>query len=210
MTKHVKERRLARPLAKSPRAYHSSAKTGGRDDWRTPAKIIDLLRAAWPIGLDPCASSHAVYHLAEVNLDVKCDGLSIPWAPIVRGTGGVTFANWPYSASESWSAKMIAEAAAGCPIIALCAARPGAQWYRALKAAADALGEVHGRLIFLSGKPPPPPVVPLVDTLPPRRRRRAPKRTESAPFPSALFGVNVSWRRFFAAFHSIATCEVPR
>jgi hypothetical protein len=178
---------------------HSSKKTGGRDDWRTLEKILAPLRAGWLIGLDPCASRYPEHHVAAVNLDAARDGLSMPWATIVRGTGGVVFTNWPYSSSPLWAEKVRQETEEGAPIIALCAARPGAAWYRELKQVADVVGEVRGRLTFLSGDAPDAPA-----------NKTSPKRTDSAPFPSALIGLNVSWRRFAHVFAEVADCEVPR
>jgi phage N-6-adenine-methyltransferase len=156
--------------------------TGGSDCWRTPDRILDAVRRYAPIYCDPCAADDPAHHFAERNLTASIDGLSCEWS---HG-GRLSYANIPYSEAAEWVDKALSEVAhVGASVIMLVAARPGAKWYRKAKSHADAIAEVRGRLTFV-GAP------------------------SSAPFPSALFGFNVSWRRFFAAFDGIADCEVPR
>lgn len=162
------------------RQLFTSARSGdGRDDWRTGDDVLACARAYAPIGCDPCASSDPLHHYAVVNYTVEDDGLTRSWL-----CDGVTFANVPYSQSRRWVDKAITEARDGASIILLTAARPGARWYRRAKDHADAIGEVRGRLTFIGA-------------------------TSGAPFPSAVIGLNVSWRRFAAAFAPIADTEVP-
>lgn len=175
-------------------AVLSSAKTGGRDDWRTPPEVLRAVKSGWPIYLDPCASSDPADHFASVNVTEAEDGITADWwgayerAVAVHGTtGGVIFVNWPYSQSAKWVhlLDLWASCKPGLPIIGLCAARPGARWYRTAKSRADAVAEWRGRIKFVGAK-------------------------HSAPFPSALLAYNLSWRRFAAALEGVADVEIPR
>lgn len=162
------------------RAEHKRAATGGKDDWRTPRKVLDAVeRLGSPIALDPCAPSEPAYQFAGSNLTEADDGLSGAWP-----ASSLTFVNPPYSRCAAWVEKVIDEAAYGAPIVLLVAARPGAKWYRRAVAHADAVAEWRGRLTF-EGAP------------------------ANAPFPSALFAFNVSWRRFAAAMADVADVYVP-
>lgn len=168
------------------RAEHKRAATGGKDDWRTPRKVLDAVELLGPIALDPCAASDLAHRFAWYNIREVDDGLASAWSQYVAGPmgRGLVFVNWPYSKSAAWVEKIIAEAAAGVAIIGLGASRPGAKWYRRAVAHADAVAEWRGRLTF-EGAP------------------------ANAPFPSALFAFNVSWRRFAAAMADVADVYVP-
>ena len=96
----------------------------------------------------------------------------------------LTYCNFPYSGAKSWAAKMATEAALGVAIVALVAARPDTRWWRTLWDASDVMCFWRGRLTFGDAKSP-------------------------APFPSALFGLNVSQRRFRQAFGDAAEVVVP-
>ena len=163
------------------RAEHKRLATGGKDDWRTPRKVLDAVRRYDAIGCDPCADSDPANHFARKNFTADDDGLVRSW----YSDRGVTFANWPYSRSMAWVEKSIEQATLGVPIIGLGASRPGARWYRKAVAHADAVAEWRGRITF-EGAP------------------------ANAPFPSALFAFNVSWRRFAAALADVADVYVPQ
>jgi hypothetical protein len=162
------------------RVEHARVATGGKDDWRTPDVLLDRVRRIDAIGLDPCADSNPTNHFARRNFTAEDDGLVRSW----YSDRGLTFVNWAYSQSAKWVDKIIAEAAEGVPIVGLGAARPGCRWYRKAKAHCDAIAEWNGRITFVGA-------------------------STGAPFPSALFAFNVSWRRFAAAFADVATIEVP-
>lgn len=166
------------------RVEHRSAKSGGRDDWRTPECVLERVRQIDEIGLDPCASDQCQWseRFADQNFFSDFDGLAQDWSKWPHR--GLTFVNWPYSQSRKWSEKVCLEASRGVPIIALCGARPGAKWYRKAVAHADAVAEWRGRLTFVGAQ-------------------------HSAPFPSALLAYNVSWRRFAAALNGVADVYVP-
>jgi len=168
------------------RAEHKRAATGGKDDWRTPRKVLDRVLCVGPIEFDPCAAPDPEHRFAARNC---CDadggdGTDVPWQWSSRKRNGIAFVNWPYSKSAAWVDKIIAEAQDGVPIVGLCASRPGAKWYRKAVAHADAVAEWRGRITFV-GAP------------------------TSAPFPSALLAFNVSWRRFAAALADVADVYVP-
>lgn len=162
------------------RPEHKRRATGGKDDWRTPRKVLDAVeRLGSTITLDPCAPSDPAHQFARQNLTEANDGLAHAWP-----AAGLVFVNPPYSACAAWVEKVIEEAVYGALIVLLVAARPGAKWYRRAQAHADAVAEWRGRITFEGA-------------------------TANAPFPSALFAFNVSWRRFAAAMSDVADVYVP-
>ena len=159
----------------------SSARTGdGKDEHNTPPKILDRVRKVAPIAYDPCPGVGDVVGAASRMIGE--DGLLESWT--ARADGGLCWVNWPYSMSAPWANKATREANAGCSIIALTAARPDTRWWRAMWNAADAVAFWRGRIKFLGSK-------------------------SCAPFPSALFALNVSQRRFRAAFGDAAEIVCP-
>lgn len=164
------------------RPEHKRRATGGKDDWRTPRKVLDAVERLGTIVLDPCAPVAREHQFAHLNITEHNDGLGVVWN--IRE--GVVFVNPPYSACAAWVEKVIAEAAGDCSgiVVLLVAARPGAKWYRRAQAHADAVAEWRGRITFEGA-------------------------TANAPFPSALFAFNVSWRRFAAAMSDVADVYVP-
>jgi len=152
---------------KGQRQAHSSIARGddnARDDWRTPAVVLDRVRRLGLIRLDPCGNldnstgAETVYSGPDGN---GLDGLAESWA-----LGGLAFANYPYSEGLTWATKWTAEAAKGTPIIVLGPARFDTRWHRLAAATASAVGCWRGRLTFV-GAPAP------------------------APFPSVLFFYNL-------------------
>ena len=164
-----------------------SAKTGGKDEHNSPRDLLDRVRLLGPIVLDPCTSDENPTG-AFGWFTPKHDGLSRSWADWLNSTKryGLVYINSPYSTIAAWVDKMIAEAEASprVPFIMLCAARTDTRWWRKAWAAADAVGLIRGRLTFGDAK-------------------------SCAPFPSALFGLNVSQRRFRAAFADVAEVVIP-
>lgn len=165
------------------RPEHKRRATGGKDDWRTPRKVLDAVERLGSIALDPCAAPAREHWNARVNLNgvyPDDNGLEHGW----QVGAGVVFVNPPYSACAAWVEKSICESLLGAPVVLLVAARPGAKWYRRAQAHADAVAEWRGRITFEGA-------------------------TANAPFPSALFAFNVSWRRFAAAMADVADVYVP-
>lgn len=160
----------------------SSARTGaGTDVWGTPPNVIERVERVGFIALDPCCDTE------NSTSKVWCfteedDGLAQGWGEHI--SAGLVYVNFPYSKAAAWAVKCAEEAGKGVPIIVLCAARPDTRWWKVLWDTADAVAFWRGRLRFV-GAP------------------------ASAPFPSALFGMNVSQRRFKAAFDGVATTVLP-
>lgn len=159
----------------------SSARTGeGKDEHNTPPEILDRVRRIGPIMFDPCPGAGDVVNPSYQH-NRESDGLGIDWISASADGFGVCWVNWPYSRSTQWAFKCAIEAQRGVSIIALTAARPDTKWWRAMWNASDAVGFWRGRITFLGSKHP-------------------------APFPSALFALNVSQRRFRSAFGDV--CEI--
>lgn len=168
----------------------SSARTGeGKDEHNTPPEVLDRVRRIDRIVFDPCPGIDDVVDPINKLKWGDAEGCWLdggsPWDGLAGGWGsteqGLIFVNWPYSDSGKWASKTVEQATHKFPIIALTAARPDTRWWRALWNAADAVAFWRGRITFLGQKHP-------------------------APFPSALFALNVSQRRFKAAFGDC--CEV--
>ena len=181
----------------------ASARTTGKDEHNTPPEILDRVRKVGRIAFDPCpgdgdmvGAQHDLLDASEIkglpagslpSSKYGVDGLMVSWIAIYKRQsthGALTYVNFPYSHASAWALKIVSEADAGLPIIALVAARPDTRWWRAMWNAADAVAFWRGRITFLGSKHP-------------------------APFPSALFALNVSQRRFRAAFGDAAEIVCP-
>jgi hypothetical protein len=180
------------PAAAKKRAIHARTETS-RDDWQTPAEVLDRVRAIDGIRLDPCTSkenpvgarrwcspdapvgSTLVPRNSGMGF-LAYDGLEASWA--IDGhisKNAIVFVNPPYGEIRKWAAKIVAEAKR-CEIVSLVAARPEANWFRDLAwNSADAVCFWRGRVTFV-GAPNP------------------------ATFPSALVYHGHRARRFEAAF----------
>ena len=144
-------------------------------DWQTPESVLDLVRRVAPIVLDPCTSlenptgAMSFFAYPENSL---C-GLTERWHSCQNG---IVFVNPPYGrALGAWAAKIVAEAQAGCEIIALVPARTDTKWFHLMADHMTSLLLWKGRLTF-KGAPAP------------------------APFPSALFYFGKRWERFAEVF----------
>jgi phage N-6-adenine-methyltransferase len=148
-----------------------SARTGGKDDWRTPENLLQRVRGFAPVGLDP-ASAPDNPTGARLWFTPEVDGLSRSWCG-----HGVVYLNPPYSGlkEKKWSQKAVAEAGRGAEILMLTPARPGAGWYRSLQEHARATIELQRRLRFVGA-------------------------LSSAPFPSALSYFGERLHRFVETF----------
>jgi hypothetical protein len=166
----------------------SSARTGtGSDHWCTPPEVVALVSDLGPIELDPCSNEHSIVGASRSFDGVEWDGLAESWVDRVGSfvsRRGLVYVNPPYSAMFDWAVKMRQEAFAGSPIVALIPARTDTRAWKVLGECADAIGLWRGRLKF------------LVDGV----------QGGTAPFPSALVGINVSQRRFRQVFSE--TCQV--
>jgi hypothetical protein len=143
-----------------------------RQDWNTPAEVLDLVRQVGPIGLDPCWNAAGLVRAAR-NLDgaIGCSGLLAPW-----GGHGLVFINPPYGRElVPWAKKIAAEGAAGVEAIALVPARTDTAWWHDHIATADAICFWRGRLTFLGAE-------------------------AGAPFPSALAYFGERAKRFATVF----------
>lgn len=130
--------------------------TSHRDDWNTPAPVLDRVRLVAPIGLDPCSNLSSIVN-ARVELRLpQRDGLSCSWVGELA-PGEVAFANPVYGRHIGpWMAKCAEEARRGADIIALVAARPDTAWFRVCWDTAAAICFWRGRITFL-GAPYPAP-----------------------------------------------------
>lgn len=113
----------------------------GKDDWRTPTNILDAVRRAGDVSLDPCAGAHT--RIGVANWTTK--GLLRAWAVYPD----IIFVNPPYSNIQQWATKMIAEAASGCSIITLIPARTDTAAFQKLAVVARATCWLKGRLRFI-------------------------------------------------------------
>jgi hypothetical protein len=135
---------------------------GGRDDWQTPACVLERVRRVAPIGLDPCTRSSnpvgarrfsVAAGAAEEDPEDLVDGLAQSWSGIVE-PGELVYVNPPYSRGclAAWTSKCREEARAGCEIIALVLCDTSTKWWHEMDPAAVCYW--RGRLRFL-GAPAP-------------------------------------------------------
>lgn len=152
-----------------------------RANWCTPDEVLELVRKVGPIALDPCSNKHSrVRARRELRLERGENGLVQPWA---RGRGaGLVYVNPPYGdAVKEWCAKIELEAAQGCEVIALLAARTCTAWFQEYAARADAVCFWRGRIKFLGAK-------------------------SGAPFPSLVLYYGPRPARFRAVFARAGRC----
>jgi hypothetical protein len=172
-------------------AVMSSSSTGGRDDWCTPAEVLDRVRRIAPIGLDPCSNPASIVR-AAVEWALPLNGLSGRWAG-----RGLVFVNPPYGrdATGAWVEKAAREAGRGAEVVMLIPARTDTTWFhrRCVPLAprsrpAGSAGDGHARaLCFVDGR---------LDFLGDDSERAG----ESAPFPSLLVYFGARPERFRRAF----------
>ena len=120
--------------------YIPSAK---REDWRTPAEVVDLVRSLYggTIDLDPCAPDDPDNWIAANNYPASVDGLSKPWR-------GSAYVNPPFGSLRTWIEKSSEEAALGCEVLLLMPARTDTRaWHRCVPTA-SAICFWRGRMRF--------------------------------------------------------------
>jgi hypothetical protein len=146
----------------------------GRVEWCTPRVVLECVEAIDSIALDPCWSPRSLVQADEcLSLEGGNDGLTYSWRSL--GTG-LVYVNPPYGAAlKQWVPKILAEAEAGCEIVALLPNRTEAGWFADLHSACDAAVAWRGRLTFV-GAP------------------------HSAMFGSAVFYFGERRKRFLSAF----------
>lgn len=116
--------------------------TAGSDEHDTPIEFFaPIADAVEGFDLDPAASSTS--DLAEHNLTVEEDGLSVPWH-------GDVWLNPPYSEVADWMryAKDQYQHGNADRVVALVFARTSTQWWHNYASTADAYCFVEGRLRF--------------------------------------------------------------
>lgn len=117
--------------------------SSAKQDWRTPANVLELVRKVGPIGLDPCASADNPTGAVNFLTDA---GLSVGWAH----EHGLTYVNPPYGrALPLWTAKMAYEASQGAEVIGLVPARTDTRWWHEDIATASVICFWRGRLRFV-------------------------------------------------------------
>lgn len=143
--------------------------SSAKQDWCTPAALLDRVRKVGRIGLDPCASPQGLVR-ARVEWTGPPEGengLAANWAPVLR-RGEVAWCNPPFAELTTWVDKACAEwtrmardvegdddyPARG--ILLLSPARTDTAWFRRLIERSHAICFLAGRLTFV-GAPNPAP-----------------------------------------------------
>lgn len=117
----------------------------GRNDWRTPAAVVEVVRLALRgrIDLDPCAGRRG--H-GEANIRRPSCGLEEPWA-------GRVFVNPPFDELDRWAAKCRREhEGRGAEVILLLPARTDTAYWHEEIASATAVCFWRGRMRFEGAK----------------------------------------------------------
>ena len=158
-------------------ATQSRAATGGRDDWRTPAALLEAIERRWRIWLAvdaACSSENMVFTAATgFALDRGEDGLDLDWHSATMHDGGWVWCNPPYSRVADWMAKARHEAhIQGVRVVCLVPVRTDTGWWSASVHRPAHIPYGASRVTLLRGR-----VRFEHSTLP---------AAQSAPFPSCL------------------------
>ena len=147
----------------------------GKDDWRTPPKILEAVRNVAPIELDPCAGVGT--KIGERNWTEK--GTVRPWT-----SPSIVFVNPPYSQMKEWATKMVLESLEDVSIICLTPCRSDTVAWQKLARVARATCFLKGRLKYID----------------PER----PDLKNAAPFPSTVMLLgNGYFPKFIQAFDAL-------
>jgi len=154
--------------------HTSSARTGtGRDDWRTPAKLLGAIerRTGLRLVLDTACETATAFPGARAvcATDRGCDGLAADWALSVVAARwsaplctDAAWCNPPYSQLRAWMRKCAAEGAR-IPVVALIPARTDtAAFHESVMTSAHSVLLLRGRVRFVgatAGAPFPSAVV---------------------------------------------------
>lgn len=155
-------------------ATQSRAATGGRDDWRTPAVLLDAIEKRWRVWLavDAACSLDNRIHTAATGfaIDRGDDGLDLDW-PFYRD--GWVWCNPPYSRVSDWMAKARYEAhMRGIRAVCLVPVRTDTGWWNASVHRPSHIPYAAAHVTLLKGR--------LQFTHPEQ------EKPQSAPFPSCL------------------------
>jgi hypothetical protein len=112
-------------LAKPPTARGGSTS----DKWCSPPEIADPLadHFAGPVDVDPCSNERSII---QARMTLRSGGLVFPWR-MERPVDHTGYQNDPYSESDAWTRKMLAELAAGNirEHVRLCMMSTSAAWW---------------------------------------------------------------------------------
>lgn len=115
-----------------PAVVHASAKTGGRDDWRTPRDLYDRLDAQFAFTVDAAATAENALcgHWYGPGSPLAEDALTLPDWRATPEAPGRAFLNPPYSRVADFVRKARAEADAGnALVVLLLPARTDTKWF---------------------------------------------------------------------------------
>jgi hypothetical protein len=120
-------------------------RNSGRVEWCTPLCVLNCVEAIDTIMLDPCWSPRSRVQADErLSVEGGNDGLAYPWHSL---GSGLVYVNPPYGAAlKQWVPKIIAEAEAGCEIVALLPNSTESAWFVQMHDACDAAVAWRGRL----------------------------------------------------------------
>lgn len=126
---------------------HSSAKTGGSDNWCTPDSVLNPLRSTFgQIGLDPCTTESNPTKAKLFNTPERC-GLSSDWS---TPKSSWIFVNPPYSQIKAWVSKCVENFDASAKgTVGLFPSRTGTKWFQPVWETATLLFFFQGRLRFV-------------------------------------------------------------
>jgi hypothetical protein len=119
---------MALAPAQPPRSAGRKAKDHdgiSSDEWCSPPEVGEPLYDFWGYAdCDPCSNLRSVIRAITVYTTA---GLVLPWRR-------KSYANWPYSQNEPWSAKAIAEMKAGRvrELVVLCMTATSTRWWQNL------------------------------------------------------------------------------
>lgn len=113
------------------RVEHSSAKTGGRDDWRTPQEVFEKYDKTHEFDLDAAANeeNHLCASWFGPGSDLAEDALANGWK-IDNANPSRVWLNPPYSRNAEFVKKAREEADAGnATVVMLLPARTDTRWF---------------------------------------------------------------------------------
>lgn len=156
--------------------FNSTAISSKVTDWRTPGRVLELVRQFAPIALDPCTTldnptdAPIIYVAPGTALEgpglenVHVDGLGEPWIDLVlaHDDEGLVYFNPPYGRLIGrWTERGRLNARNGVECLGLLPARPDTRWFQDdcmpwKSYGSDAVCFWRGRLTF-EGAPAPAP-----------------------------------------------------
>jgi hypothetical protein len=119
--------------------------SSAKQDWRTPADVVALVRAFFGgrISLDPCAPSDPDHFIAVRNVTLPNNGLDGDWT-------GTVYVNPPFDEMAWWTEKAAKEWRRGqCEILFLLPARTDTRYWHGHISTAAAVCFWAGRMKFV-------------------------------------------------------------